>query len=257
MPAFHMEGPYISPEDGPRGAHAREHVRPPDYDEFRRIQESAGGRIRLLTLAPEQPGAIEFIEKVTAEGVVIAIGHTAATGEQIHDAIRSVAKLLTHLGNGSHAILPRHENYIWEQLGADDLMASLICDGHHLPASVVKTMIRAKQPHRCILTCDASTLAGAKPGRYSEWGQDLEVQQNQKVVVAGTPYLAGSGVFLDTCIRFVLTHTETSLGEVIDMATTIPRQLLNLPPTRLQPGDPADFILFRHDSDEPFQILET
>jgi N-acetylglucosamine-6-phosphate deacetylase len=131
LPVFHLEGPYLSPEDGPRGAHPLQHIRRPDWDEFRRFQETAGGRIRLVTLAPEHEGALPFIEKLVAWGVVAALGHTAATGPRIREAIQAGARLSTHLGNGSHALLPRHDNYIWEQLAADDLWASIICDGHH------------------------------------------------------------------------------------------------------------------------------
>src|SRR5437867_7491142 len=111
LPAFHLEGPYISPEDGPRGAHPKAHVRPPDWDEFRRLQEAAGGRIKLVTLAPEWDGALSFIEHLSASGMVVALGHTGARGTRIRDAIRSGARLSTHLGNGCHALLPRHDNY--------------------------------------------------------------------------------------------------------------------------------------------------
>src|SRR5262249_52959558 len=121
VPGFHLEGPYIAAEDGPRGAHPREHVRRPDWDEFRRWQDAAGRRIKLVTLAPEHDGAIEFITKLTAAGVVVAIGHTAASGERLRQAVRAGARLSTHLGNGSHAVLPRHDNYIWQQLADDDL----------------------------------------------------------------------------------------------------------------------------------------
>src|SRR5262249_39118557 len=123
VPALHLEGPYISPEDGARGAHPKEHVRPPSWDEFCRFQDAAGGRIRLVTLAPEHEGALQFIERLTKNGVVVSIGHTNASGPRIREAIAAGAKLSTHLGNGSHAMLPRHDNYIWEQLAADELWA--------------------------------------------------------------------------------------------------------------------------------------
>jgi N-acetylglucosamine-6-phosphate deacetylase len=100
---LHIEGPYISPEDGPRGAHPRADVRPPDREEFERWQRLSGGRIRILTLSPEWPGVNEFITEVTASGVVVAIGHTAATPEQIAAAAAAGARMSTHLGNGSHA----------------------------------------------------------------------------------------------------------------------------------------------------------
>src|SRR6516165_4492839 len=162
LPAIHLEGPYISPEDGPRGAHSRQHVRKPNWDEFRRLQDASGGRIRLVTVAPELNGGIPFIEELVRDGVVVSIGHTAATGPCIQAAIAAGARLSTHLGNGAHALLPRHPNYIWEQLAADDLWASIICDGHHLPPSVIQCILRVKTPARTILTCDAGGWPGCR-----------------------------------------------------------------------------------------------
>jgi N-acetylglucosamine-6-phosphate deacetylase len=244
VPAFHLEGPYISAEDGPRGAHARQHVRPPDWDEFRSLQEAAGGRIRLVTLAPELDGALTFIERLVKSGVVVAIGHTAGDGQRIRDAIAAGARLSTHLGNGAHAVLPRHPNYIWEQLAADELWASMICDGHHLPPAVVRCMVRVKTPARTILTCDASSLAGMPPGHYREWDQDFEVVPEGKVVVPGTKYLAGSWAFTDLCVGNVMRFAGVGLRDAFDMAGARPRELLGLPPCRLQPGDPAELVLF-------------
>jgi N-acetylglucosamine-6-phosphate deacetylase len=257
MPCFHLEGPFISPDDGPRGAHPLEHVRRPDLDEFHKLQEAAGGRIRLLTLAPERPGAISFIEALVNEGVVVAIGHTAATPAQIRDAVRAGARLSTHLGNGSHALLPRHENYLWEQLACDDLMASIITDGHHLPAALLKCLMRVKRPERLIVTCDASSLAGLPPGRYTQVGKELEVLKGGKVVVPGTIFLGGSGLFTDTCLRVLLELGEVGLSDAIDMAGARPRELLGLPALELKEGMPADLILFEHGPGQVFELKET
>lgn len=244
LPALHLEGPSLSPEDGPRGAHPKQHIRPPDWDEFCRWQDAAGGRIRLVTLAPEHENALPFIERLVASGVVVALGHTAADGQRIRDAVRAGARLSTHLGNGAHAVLPRHPNVIWEQLAADELWTSIICDGHHLPASVVKCFVRVKTPARTVLTCDASSLAGLPPGHYGEWGQELEVLHGGKVVVPGTPYLAGSGVFTDVCVGNVIRDAGVSLTDAFDMAGARPRELLGLPPLRLEAGQLADLVLF-------------
>jgi N-acetylglucosamine-6-phosphate deacetylase len=257
MPCFHLEGPYISPDDGPRGAHPREQVRLPDIDEFHRLQEAAGGRIRLVTLAPEREGAISFIKELVQEGVVVAVGHTAASPEKIREGIRAGAKLSTHLGNGSHAMLPRHENYLWEQMASDQLWASIITDGHHLPVAVMRCLLRVKTPARLILTCDASSLAGLPPGRYFHWGQELEVQASGKVVVPGTSFLGGSGVLTDVCLRTLLNLGEVCLADAIDMATLRPRELLRLPAQFLERGMPADLLLFEHGPDEPFKRNET
>jgi N-acetylglucosamine-6-phosphate deacetylase len=254
---IHQEGPYISPDDGPRGAHPKQHVRPPSWGEFRRFQDSAGGMIKMLTLAPDSPGALPFIEKVAATGVVVAIGHTAASPSCIRDAIYAGARISTHLGNGSHAMLPRHDNYLWEQLAADRLWASMIADGHHLPESVMRCIVRVKTPARMILTCDASPLAGCAPGKYRQWEHDFEVLPTGKILVAGTPYLAGSGAFTDLCVRNMLKLGETSLAETIDMASNRPRELLGIPARHIEVGEPAEFILFDWSPHREFQLKQT
>ena len=257
MPVIHVEGPYISPEDGPRGAHPRDHVRPPDWNEFCRLQDAAGGRIRLLTFAPEIQGALPFIEKVVKSGVVVSLGHTAAAPAVIRDAVKAGAKLSTHLGNGSHAMWPRHENYFFEQLAADDLWASIICDGHHLPPSLMRCIVRVKSPARLILTCDASPLAGLPPGRYHFWEQEFEVQGDGKITVVGTTFLAGSGAFTDLCLSNVLRFAELTLAQAVDMACSQPRALLGLPPRRLEVGQPADLMLFDWEPGGEVQVRGT
>lgn len=254
IPGFHLEGPYLSGEDGPRGAHPKEYIRDPDWDEFRRWQDAAGGRIRMVTLAPERAGAMAFIENLTAAGVVAAIGHTAATGEQIRNAIAAGAKTSTHLGNGAHAVLPRHPNYVWDQLAADELWASVIADGHHLPASVLKAVVRVKTPARTILTCDAGSLAGLPPGQYRDWGQELEVLPGGKIVVPGTPYLAGSGSFTDVCVGNAIRMAGVSLKDAIEMATARPRELLGLPIPVIAVGEPADLVAFEWQPDDDITI---
>ncbi len=232
MPAFHLEGPYLSPDDGPRGAHPREPIRDPDWDEFQRWQDAAEGRIRLVTLAPERPGALAMIERLTQVGVVAAIGHTAATAEQIRAAIAAGARISTHLGNGAHAVLPRHPNYIWEQLAADELWASVIADGHHLSDCVLKCILRVKSPARTVLISDASGLAGLAPGRYRLGNGEFDVLPEGKTVMAGTRLLAGAAVFLDACVDHVLGRGLASLPETVAMASSNPRRLLGLsPPT--------------------------
>jgi N-acetylglucosamine-6-phosphate deacetylase len=207
-----------------------------------------------VTLAPEHDGALRFIERLTAAGVVVALGHTAATPARIREAVQAGARLSTHLGNGAHAVLPRHPNYLWEQLAADELWVSIICDGYHLPPAVARCIVRVKTPARTVLTCDASPLAGLPPGRYGEWGQEFEVLPGGKVVVPGTPFLAGSGVFTDVCIGNVIRFAGVSLRDAVDMAGARPRELLGLPPRRLEPGQPADVVLFDWQEDGDFQV---
>jgi N-acetylglucosamine-6-phosphate deacetylase len=249
MDGFHVEGPHISPDDGPRGAHPRHWVRPPDVEEFRRWQQAARGGIRLVTLAPEWPQAPGYIEALTAAGVVISIGHTNATGAQIADAVSAGATMSTHLGNGAHQVLHRHPNYIWEQLAEDRLSASFIVDGIHLPQSFLKTALRAKQLQRSVLVTDASSPAGAKPGRYSLGEQMVDLTPDNRVVLAGTDRLAGSALRMDHGIQNLMKLAGLPLSDAVTMATTNPARVGAVPGRRsgLAAGDRADFVVFRFD----------
>lgn len=244
---IHLEGPYISAEDGPRGAHPLQHVRNPDWDEFRRWQDIADGMIRLVTLAPEKEGAIPFIEKLVSTGVVVSIGHTDTSGEEVQNAISAGATLSTHLGNGAHSMIQRHPNYIWEQLAADELYASLIVDGHHLPPSVVKSMLRAKTLDKCILISDATALAGMPPGHYEFAGQPVELKDDQSIQLVGTEYLAGSAIALVRGVENSVKFADTSLGQAISLATVNPMRLLDidLPSQDIE----VDLIIFTWDPD--------
>jgi N-acetylglucosamine-6-phosphate deacetylase len=119
----------------------------------------------------------------------------------------------THLGNGAPATLPRHPNYLWEQLAEDRLTTSVIADGHHLPPAVVKCVARVKAPDRLCLVSDAIALGGLPPGLYNERRHD--VLPSGKVTLAGTPYLAGAGHLLDTCVASALRFTGWPLANVI------------------------------------------
>ncbi len=243
---IHLEGPYISAEDGPRGAHPREHVRPPDWDEFRRYQEAAGGRIVILTMSPEYAGAPEFIARVADSGVRVAIGHTAATSGQIRAAVDAGAIFSTHLGNGAHPRIRRHPNYIWDQLADDRLWASLIVDGHHLPPAVVKSFVRAKTAARCLLVSDITGMAGLPPGRYDRTSLgNVEVLEDGKLVVAGQrDLLAGAALPIGVGIGNVMHFAGVDLHTAVDMASIHPALLVGRAPGRLEAQAPADLTLF-------------
>ena len=130
---LHLEGPFIASDDGPRGAHPLAHCQPPSRRVFDAIQEASDGRIRVLTLAPERPGALGLIQALTQEGVVVALGHLHADDEVIDAAVRAGASLCTHLGNATHERLPRLANYVQTQLADDRLQATFIADGFHIP----------------------------------------------------------------------------------------------------------------------------
>jgi N-acetylglucosamine-6-phosphate deacetylase len=164
VPFVHVEGPSISPTEGFRGAHPVEHIRPPSLAEFDRWQDASGGLVGMATLSPHFRGMEAYVSALTARGVHVALGHTDASADEIHRAVNAGARLSTHLGNGIAGLIPRHSNVLWPQLAEDRLTATMIADGHHIPADVFKVMVRAKGFDRCILVSDTVALAGMPPG---------------------------------------------------------------------------------------------
>ncbi|HKE28702.1 MAG TPA: amidohydrolase family protein [Bryobacteraceae bacterium] len=244
---FHVEGPFISPDDGPRGAHPRQWVRPPDLDEYRRWQDAAGGRVRMVTLAPEWPEASRFIEGIVSGGVVAAIGHTNANASQIRDAVSAGATISTHLGNGAHAVLPRHPNYIWDQLAEDRLMAGFIVDGVHLPVSFLKAALRAKTLDRSILVTDAATPSGAAPGRYRFGEFEVELTPDNRVVLPESGKLAGSALRMDRGVENLMRLADLQLADAVRLATVNPARACAIGGRMngLVSGDRADLVEFR------------
>jgi N-acetylglucosamine-6-phosphate deacetylase len=249
MDGFHVEGPHISPEEGPRGAHPKRWVRPPNIEEFHRWQEATGGRIHLVTLAPEWPGASRYIEAVVAENVVVSIGHTAAEARQIADAVSAGATMSTHLGNGAHGVMRRHPNYIWEQLAEDRLRASFIVDGIHLPTSFLKVGLRAKGLDRSVLVTDASSPAGCPPGRYRLGEQDVDLTPDNRVVLAGQERLAGSALRMDRGVENLMRLGELSLADAVCLATVNAARAGRVPGREqgFALGERADFVFFDFD----------
>jgi N-acetylglucosamine-6-phosphate deacetylase len=260
IPGIHVEGPYISSVDGPRGAHNAAFTRDPQWDELSAWQEAARGMISLITLAPERDGALEMIRRAVGQGIRVAIGHTAADPALIAEAVSAGASLSTHLGNGSHGMIPRLRNYIWEQLACDALRASIITDGFHLPETVIRTFWRTKGPERIILISDVVALGGKEPGVYDWGGIRAEVFADGHLGVAGTEYLAGAAHLLDWDIPHCISAAGCSLAEAITACTANPCGYLGLLAGcgRLEPGSPAHLVQFRWQPGEArFRIEKT
>ena len=255
IPGIHLEGPFLAPEDGPRGAHPADSIRDPDWGLFQQFQDAAGGLIRLVTLAPERPGAIGLIWQLCQAGIVVGIGHSDAREADIDRAVEAGARISCHLGNGSHAMLPRHRNYIQKQLATDILMASLIVDGHHLPSYVVKNMIRCKGVDRVILVTDAMAAAAAPPGKYRIGEVLSEVGPDGYVRLPGTPYLAGSALTMDRAIENVTRFAGLSLDEALRLANRQPRKLFSEMGEGIAPGGRADLVLLQEGP--PLAIVAT
>ncbi len=248
-PGIHLEGPFVSPLDGPRGIHPAQHIRLPQWDEFQALQSASRGKIRLLTVAPEQEGALPFIERVARSGVVVAIGHTAASEETLDAALSAGATLSTHLGNGMGTPLHRYRNVFQKQLAMDGLMATVIADGIHLPGYVVKNIIRAKGDRRILLITDALSAADQAPGNYRLGEVDLVLTADATARVAGTNALAGSTLSLPRAITNVIRWSGAELGDAIRMATENARKLFPSLLGTLAEDQPANLVFFRYEEE--------
>jgi N-acetylglucosamine-6-phosphate deacetylase len=257
---MHVEGPFLSPDDGPRGAHNLEYIREPDFREFEEWQAAAEGGIVYVTVAPERRGAIAFIEKVVATGVVVSLGHHNAGEEDIRRAVDAGAVMSTHLGNGSHTLLPRLKNYLWQQLANDELIASIISDGFHLPSYVVEVIARTKGLERLILVSDVAQFGGYEPGVYRWEEREVEVFNDGHLGLPGTTILAGAAHLLDWDLPRFIEFTGHGLNEAVRLCTQNPTAILKMPPGygELREDISANLCLFRYSpGDERLSIEKT
>lgn len=202
LPGIHLEGPFISPEAGAVGAHPRRFVVGPDTAAFDRFQEWAGGGIRILTLAPELPGAEALIRHAVRQGVAVSLGHHMAGRSDMERAVSAGATLCTHVGNGLPNLIHRHDNPLWWEMACDEVSGLFITDGHHLPADLIKVGLRAKTPARFMVTSDASPLAGMPEGNYKIFGGTaVTVSGTGRISSEATGGLAGSHSTMIECMN--------------------------------------------------------
>jgi N-acetylglucosamine-6-phosphate deacetylase len=248
VPYIHVEGPSISPSEGFRGAHPAEQVRPPSLAEFDRWQDASGGLVGMVTLSPHFKGIEEYVSALTAQGVHIALGHTDASSEEIRRAVNAGARLSTHLGNGIAGLIPRHSNVLWPQLAEDRLTATMIADGHHVPADMFKVMVRTKGFDRTILVSDAVAVAGMPPGTYTTpVGGRVELHANGRLSLAGTEFLAGAALALKDGVARAMSMMGCSLADSLQMATENPGRFVGGLGV-LRVGSPADLVRFTIES---------
>lgn len=191
---FHLEGPFLSPVEGFTGAHPREHLRLPDWGVFDRLQRAANGKIRMMTLSPELPGSVPFIQRASAEGLWVALGHTDASLPELIAAARAGARLFTHLGNACPGEVHRHDNIIQRVMAVPELTATLIPDGRHLPPMVLSNLVKALGPARVAMTTDSMSAAGAPPGTYRLGDLTMHVGDDEVVRHPKTGFFAGSSL---------------------------------------------------------------
>lgn len=191
---WHLEGPFLSPEPGFRGAHHPDLMRDPTPDHLRQLRDVVEGDRTLLTLAPERIGAVGAIALARSYGFHISLGHTNASTEQLRAAVAAGATGFTHLANGCPQSLDRHDNILWRVLDLPELIIGLIADGIHVSPPLFRLLHRVLPPQRLYYTTDAMAAAGAPPGDYPLGTLRLHVGEDRVVRLPGSPHFAGSAL---------------------------------------------------------------
>ena len=251
IPGFHLEGPYISPDEGYRGCHPSRYIRKPKWEEFLCYQEAADGKIIQITLAPEIEGSMEFIKLCSKNGIIVALGHTNASSELILQAVENGARLSTHLGNGCANFIHRNKNPIWQQLATDLLTPTIIVDGLHLLSEEVQVFYKVKGPENIILTSDVVHVIGMNPGKYVFLGSEVILTEEGMLYNPDLKCLAGASFPLKTGVENIMNFTGCSLTNAINMASRNVAGIFGLSGRCcLTEGARADIILFTREGNK-------
>ena len=193
LTGIHLEGPFINPRTGYVGAHPVEHALPASISVAAQLVEAGQGLVRLVTLAPECDANLQTTSWLVDHGVRVSAGHCDPSTQTLDQAIDAGLTAFTHLGNGCPAQLHRHDNILWRVLATDRLRwVMLIADGVHLPATLIRTMIRAIGIERVIAVSDATAAGGMGPGTFSLAGRDVIVDESGAAWAADRTHLVGS-----------------------------------------------------------------
>lgn len=226
---IHLEGPFLNPAPGYAGCHPASAMVTADPALLERVMAGIGTPIRLLTLAPERPGALPLISWAAQRGIVTAMGHTAADHDTVRLAAGAGLSLSTHLGNALPQPQPKFLNPMIAQLAEDRLCACFIADGIHIPPHALGVLLRAKGLDRSILVTDATSAADAPPGLYDFAGMRIERAADGSVREPGSPLLAGSALRLDQAVRNVVAWGFAGAEQAIEMASARPAAVLGVP----------------------------
>jgi N-acetylglucosamine-6-phosphate deacetylase len=226
----HLEGPFISAEPGAVGAHNPAYVRAPDLDLLQKLHQWSDGTIRLLTVAAELPGIEEIVKWAVGVKMTVSVGHSLASDADLARLSSSGAVAITHLGNGLPGMLPRHPNPIWAGLAADQFTAMIITDGHHLPDSVITTVVRTKGVGRTIVVSDASPLAGLPPGRYEVFGSPAVIEKTGKLHNPERQCLVGSSSTMTQCMNYLSSLKLLTRDDMLSLGFYNPLRLIDVNP---------------------------
>ena len=219
IPGYHLEGPFLNASAGYDGCHPAEAMTDPDVGLVMRLEEALARPILLVTLAPERTGALDAVERLTAAGKIVSMGHSAAGIGTVRAAADAGMTLSTHLGNGLPQQLPKLENALLAQLAEPRLKACLIADGRHMSPDALGALVSIKGKDNCILVTDAVVAAALEPGPYRFAGMDILLDESGTVVRPGQSNLAGSVLGLDQAVRNVCAWSIATPQEAAAMAS--------------------------------------
>ncbi len=234
---IHLEGPFLSHEK--RGVHPPEHLQAPSFQLFGRMWDAARGRIKLMTIAPELPGALELIEEAVRRGVCVSLGHSNADLDTARAGIAAGARHATHTFNAMRPLDHRDPGIVAAVLGDWRVSAEIICDGVHVAPAMVQLLLKAKGADGAILITDATSATGMPEGRHRLGGFEVEVRNGQCLHEGK---LAGSVLTLDRAVRHAMEFAHWDLQDAVRLATINPARNVGMSLRRgaLIPGAVAD-----------------
>ena len=250
---IHMEGPYINPEK--KGAQREIDIREPSIKEFTELNKASGNLIRLVTIAPEMPGAIDFIRWLHQQGIIVSVGHSNATYQQVQEGIQAGLSHVTHIFNAMRGLHHREPGVVGAALSSPKLIVEMIADGIHLHPIVLKMLTQIKESEKLVLITDAMRAAGMPEGVYELGGQEVTVTKGQARLKDGT--LAGSVLTMDKAVKNLVTKVDIALPKAIQMASFNPAKSIGIDDKKgsLEPGKDADIVILNKNLETELTIV--
>ncbi len=226
---FHIEGPFLSPEQGFCGAHPTDLMMPANQDIMNELLDAASGLTRIVTLAPELDKGYQIIQSLTEKGIVVSAGHCNPSLDELSAAIDSGLSMYTHFGNGCPNKLPRHDNILQRVLSLrKKLWITFIADGIHVPFFALKNYLSLVGMERSIIISDAMAAAGAEPGIYKMGQMEVEIKANRISELADKSSLAGSATDMTTIKQNLIKHIGLNIQQVAQMTSLNPKRAIGL-----------------------------
>jgi N-acetylglucosamine-6-phosphate deacetylase len=226
---FHIEGPFLNPASGYRGAHPTEVIHPANADEMRRLLDAAQGLTRVVTLAPEADPGHEVTRMLADQGITVSAGHCNPSLDELRAAIDAGLRMFTHLGNGCPMQMPRHDNIIQRALSqADKLWLCFIADGVHVPFFTLRNYLRCADVSRCIVVSDAMAAAGLGPGRYKLSRWEVTIGPDLAAWAPDRSHLVGSAITMAQSFTNLVQHIGLAEADAVRLTNTNPRLAIGL-----------------------------